>query len=456
MGTAWWTALLCVVALTPGEVPSTGMQLSFAATAALILRPRLGKRLDLLFASFAATGATAGILWGHFGETAPLSIVANLIGIPAFTPALISIIWGLAWGNPGNATLQAIAWGPARIFCDCWIRPLALMVPAGEATIVRISSGEATGIIASVLFLGTLALARSRGSRAAAASIAIPGATALLFCVSLAPSTVRARTCADLEAITLPIGQGDATFIRSGTGRCWLFDTGPGGLDGTRGRRLLAPALRWLGVRRLSGVYLSHGDEDHVGGLRGLLLSRMKIDTLYVSGGTDTRLSLPRARVPPSRTCLAPDEWIESGGVRMTLLWPAKGANTHGNEGSLVLRLAAPGGTLILPGDLGGPAEEGLAAESHTPGATVLLAGHHGSAGSTHDAWLSRVAPRIVFISCGARNKHGHPAPPTIARLRGRGIEFHRTDREGMLVLRWRSGLLLFRSGGCGRWRGVL
>jgi competence protein ComEC len=60
----------------------------------------------------------------------------------------------------------------------------------------------------------------------------------------------------------------------------------------------------------------------------------------------------------------------------------------------------------------------------------LLKVGHHGSRGSTGDAWLDALAPAAAVISLG-RNDYGHPAPATLARLRAHGVAIHRTDREG-------------------------
>jgi len=60
--------------------------------------------------------------------------------------------------------------------------------------------------------------------------------------------------------------------------------------------------------------------------------------------------------------------------------------------------------------------------------------GHHGSAGSTGDAWLRELRPRAAIVSVGA-NRYGHPAPSAMARLARAGAEVWRTDREGTVTV---------------------
>ena len=72
--------------------------------------------------------------------------------------------------------------------------------------------------------------------------------------------------------------------------------------------------------------------------------------------------------------------------------------------------------------------------QGHLRHVDLLKVGHHGSRGSTSDAWLDALAPAVAIISLG-RNDYGHPAPATLARLRAHGVDVHRTDLEGTVTV---------------------
>ena len=59
--------------------------------------------------------------------------------------------------------------------------------------------------------------------------------------------------------------------------------------------------------------------------------------------------------------------------------------------------------------------------------ADVLKAGHHGSRTASSQELLEAVRPALAVISCGRRNKYGHPAPETLARFRADGVPVART-----------------------------
>ncbi len=68
--------------------------------------------------------------------------------------------------------------------------------------------------------------------------------------------------------------------------------------------------------------------------------------------------------------------------------------------------------------------------------ATVLKAGHHGSAASTSPAFLAAVGPRLVLVSVGDGNTYGFPGRDVLDRCRGAGAEVLRTDLDGAIEIR--------------------
>lgn len=66
----------------------------------------------------------------------------------------------------------------------------------------------------------------------------------------------------------------------------------------------------------------------------------------------------------------------------------------------------------------------------------VLKVAHHGSRTSSSEEFLQHVKCEDAVISVGAGNKHKHPEPETLVRLKENGIQkIHRTDKCGNVVL---------------------
>ena len=70
------------------------------------------------------------------------------------------------------------------------------------------------------------------------------------------------------------------------------------------------------------------------------------------------------------------------------------------------------------------------------PKLDVLVAGHHGSAGSTGDELLCQTEPEYVFISAGRNNRYRHPSEKLLARLNKFGCVVYRTDLYGTIIYR--------------------
>ena len=92
------------------------------------------------------------------------------------------------------------------------------------------------------------------------------------------------------------------------------------------------------------------------------------------------------------------------------------------------------GRSVLFVGDAEHAEEEHLVATaSDRLASEVLKIGHHGSRTSSTEPFLDLVRPQFAVISCGIRNRYGHPHGVTLERLRKRRVEIWRTDVGGSL-----------------------
>ena len=86
------------------------------------------------------------------------------------------------------------------------------------------------------------------------------------------------------------MGQGDAALVVTPQRQTLLIDTGGLRGDYDTGSRIVLPYLRYLGIRSLDMLLLSHGHHDHAGGaaavaknipIRRLILLRNSLQQIY-------------------------------------------------------------------------------------------------------------------------------------------------------------------------------
>jgi competence protein ComEC len=229
---------------------------------------------------------------------------------------------------------------------------------------------------------------------------------------------------------TFDVGQGLAVLVRTAH-TALLYDAGPAWGDTDSGERIVAPALRALGVSRLDALVLTHEDSDHIGGALSVL-ENFEADALLHS--------LPErhpllALAPAPRRCLRGMAWAWDG-VRFEMLHPqAAHPARRRNDESCVLRVDTGGSAMLLTGDIERAAERAIA-RAGAARTEVLLVPHHGSRSSSSPPFLATVRPRLAVVSAGYRNRFGHPAAEVLERYAAAGVRILRTERDGAVTVR--------------------
>lgn len=416
-------AALAILAARPGDLLDPGFQLSFAATAGIVLAPRpRGLVPGALAVSVAAQLAVLPIGLVHFNQLSTIGPLANLAVVPL---AAVATILGLV-----AVTLSfLIDAGAVVLLNTVWPLLLALRGVVALATIIpgallHLPAPHGSAIVAYGLALGLGLVGWRLRSASAQWARWAGGAAAVLLAVSAAVALWPILRPADgrLRITVLDVGQGDAIVVQAPDGRVMLVDAGPGGpLRLDTGERVVAPFLWNRGILRLAAAVTTHDDQDHAGGM-GAIRRRFAITDDWPAG------------VPPRVP-----RWI--GGVSVQVLEGARpagarsvGAGRRGNDDALVLRIDHGLASFLLASDLTAAAERELVASGAPLGALVLKVAHHGSRRESTPEFLAQVRPAFAVISVGPRNPYGHPAPETLARLAAVGARIYRTDRDGAVL----------------------
>ncbi len=382
--------------------------------------------------SVAAQLPTLSLVAGTFGGVPVASPLVNVVAVPlagllvplGFLAALVGLVAtplaGLvnAVTGPVAAALIATAELGARLPLVAW----GEIGPAGHAAWVGASVGIA---------------AWSHGRLRAAQALAV-------LLVAGAGTFALTPRHGVPDVWFLDVGQGDSALIRLPGGTGVLIDGGGTPFsDYDVGRRVVLPALRALGVRRLDAVVSTHPDADHLEGLL-TVLGAMPVGLLVAGPAVpDNALDAALRELAARRGVAVHEAWrgehLVAGGGRVVLdvLNPARGPDPPtGNDASvaLVLRLDGVARAVFL-GDLGVAVEPDLP----VPPVDVLMVGHHGSRGSTSEGLVRAASPSLAVVSVG-RNSYGHPTAEVMDRLAAHGVTVLTTRERGAVRVGLRGG----------------
>lgn len=449
-------AILMLV-VDPLEIASAGFWLTFGATSALVAAasrwPASGHgwwHAPLLISagSLAVELVLAPVSALVFQRVTLAGLVLNLGAVPSMAlvqgagSATVLAAW-LGWESLADASGLATHLGAAALIESARLVDLApwatWRVPSPSWTALALYYAGAAG-----WWFVSRPPIDSRWRRLASRALAA-GSLALWAWTVVSPaSLVRMRGDGRLHVAMLDVGQGDALLARLPNGRTLAIDSGGvrSGVAFDIGDRVLGPALRAMGLRRLDYLAITHGDPDHIGGAASLVRDFTPFE-IWAGVPVEHHQAEEALRTAASEArstwrWLQRGDRLAAGEVELRVHHPPLpdwDRQRVRNDDSLVLELRFGRVSVLLTGDISSAVERDILSRLDLLPIVVLKAPHHGSATSSSQALLAHTRPRAVLIGAGRGNLYGHPNPAVLERYATVGAEIFRTDRDGQIEL---------------------
>lgn len=217
------------------------------------------------------------------------------------------------------------------------------------------------------------------------------------------------------------------------------------GSDFDVGESTLLPYILDRGYKKIDFIFISHFDQDHIGGIF-TILEEFKVQRIFISKQEENSenyqkfLKKVKERNIPV-TIVKKDDVINiENNLSFDILWPRDEQIEENkiNNNAIVMKLRYNKFSMLFTGDIEEIAEKEIVSiyeNADILKSSILKIAHHGSKTSTTEEFLKLVDPRIALIGVGRNNLFGHPSDEVVKRLEEINVKVYRTDLNGEIEI---------------------
>ena len=238
----------------------------------------------------------------------------------------------------------------------------------------------------------------------------------------------------------LDVQQGDAIIIKN-RNNVYLVDTG-GGINYDYANKIIR-YVKSLGISKISKLFLTHGDMDHLGSSYQLV-SKIPVSTVYFNNNSYNENELNLIKILDNKHInyqkIGKYQYQTSD---LKIIVDSFNLESE-NASSMLMQIKTPYLNLLLMGDGTIKSEEKLLKEYDLKDIDILKVGHHGSKTSTSNQFIKKINPKISIISVGKNNIYHLPNKEVLMRLQNSKVFMTSYDGSIQINLKKNGNILTF------------